>query len=235
LALAGGWWWGSRQQAHFLPAENQEFIALFAAPPAADSAQTRDELDQLLTLQAARSAADIAAARADRKTRVTRFYAALGLDLQNPPDLPKLKKLAQYVEDDVRIHVRQVKEHFRRLRPYEIEPRIEPCIADVRGDLSYPSGHAAFGWSMAYLLSRLVPERQDQLETRAAQFARQRMVCGVHFPSDLEAGRRAARRLLEDMEDQPRFQELAAAAAAELRDALRLPPLPPAPRTPAGS
>jgi acid phosphatase (class A) len=104
----------------------------------------------------------------------------------------------------------------------------------VRGDLSYPSGHAAFGWSMAYLLSRLVPERQDRLETRAAQFARQRMVCGVHFPSDLEAGRRAARRLLEDMADQPRFQELAAAAAAELRGALRLPPLPP-PQTPAGS
>ena len=102
----------------------------------------------------------MAAARADRKTEIERFYGALGIDTEAPPELPRLRRLAEHVEDDVRIYVRAVKDRFRRLRPYEIEPRLAPCIDDVQGDLSYPSGHAAFGYSMAYLLSSLVPERQ---------------------------------------------------------------------------
>ena len=93
------------------------------------------------------------------------------------------------MEDDIRPYVRAAKDRFRRLRPYEIEPRLEPCIDDVRGDLSYPSGHATYGYVMAYLLRDMVPERRTQLLARADEFARQRMVCGVHFTSDLEAGR----------------------------------------------
>jgi acid phosphatase (class A) len=227
LALAAAalaWWWIDADRTHFLPAEDAAFIELFAAPPAPDSAQARRELDDLLALQQARSAADVAAARADRKTELHRFYGALGLDAENPPDLPQLERLAERVEDDVRIHVRQVKDRFRRLRPYEIEPRLEPCIDDVRGDLSYPSGHAAYAWSMAYLLGMMVPERKQALEARAAEFARQRMICGVHFPSDLAAGKQAAGWLLEEMRLHWEFSSEGATAAAELRAALGLAP-----------
>ena len=104
-------------------------------------------------MQSARTAEQVAAARADRKTEIDQFYGALGIDSDAPPDLPRLRRLAERVEDDVRIYVRAVKDRFRRLRPYEIEPRLQPCIDGVQGDLSYPSGHAAFGYSMAYLLS----------------------------------------------------------------------------------
>ena len=110
-------------------------------------------------MQATRTPAQVAAARADRKTRIERFYGALGIDGNAPPDLPRLHRLADRVEDDVRLYVRAAKDRYRRLRPYEIEPRLEPCIDNVRGDLSYPSGHAAFAYSMAYLLELLVPER----------------------------------------------------------------------------
>ena len=225
VAAAIAWWWTDTDRAHFLPAEDPAFVEFFAAPPAPDSAQTRSELEELLKLQAARTDADVAAARADRKTEVRRFYAALGFAAGRPPDLPRLENLAEKVEDDVRIHVRHVKDHFRRLRPYEIEPRIEPCIDDVRGDLSYPSGHAAFAYSMYVMLAMMVPEREEQLESRASQFARQRLVCGVHFPSDLAAGDRAARKLLGEMLAVKEFRLEFAEATAELRTALRLPAL----------
>ena len=224
-ALAFAAWWHERDVVHFTAATDPAFVARFAPPPAANSAQTRRELDELLALQARRTEAEARAAQADRKTRVDRFYGALGLG-ENPPSLPKLEALAEQVEDDVRIHVRAVKDHYRRLRPYKIETRLDPCIGDVRGDLSYPSGHAAFSWAMAGLLSDLVPERRAALEARAEQFARQRMVCGVHFPSDLAAGRDAARWLLEQMRRQPDFQRRSADAARELRAALGLPPAP---------
>lgn len=225
LLLVGGWWWHDDRATRFLPSDTSAFVATFAAPSPAGSPETRRELDELLAIQARRSAADVAAAQADRKTEISRFYAALGLDPRNPPALPRLARLAERVEDDVRIYVRAAKDHFRRLRPYEIEPRLEPCIENVKGDLSYPSGHAAFAWALYFLLKDMVPERRTELEARTREYARQRMVCGVHFPSDLEAGRLAASRVMDAMSRVPRFREEFRAAAQELRAALRLPPL----------
>jgi acid phosphatase (class A) len=225
VALAGSalWRWHDDHATRFLPADTSAFVAQFIAPPAADSAETRRELDELLALQAARSPAEVSAAQADRKTEIARFYGALGLDEKNPPALPRVEKLAQRVEDDVRIYVRAVKDHFRRLRPYEIEPRLEPCIENVKGDLSYPSGHSAYAWAMAGVLSDLVPERRAALEARAAEFARQRMVCGVHFPSDLAAGKQAAEWVLRSIRMKMEYSMEAAEASAELRQALGLP------------
>ena len=224
LVLAGGaWWWHDDRATRFLPAVDSAFVARFAPPTAADSPGTRRELDMLLAMQAARSPDEIAAAQADRKTEVTRFYGALGLDADDPPKLPRVERLAERVEDDVRIYVRAVKNHYRRLRPYEVEPRLEPCIDDVRGDLSYPSGHAAFAWAMAGVLTDLVPERRAAIEARATEFARQRMVCGVHFPSDLAAGRQAAEWVLQAIRHEMEYSREAAEASVELREALGLP------------
>jgi acid phosphatase (class A) len=226
LATGAGWWWQDRNVRHFISDDDSAFVASFPPPAAKDSPATRAELDELLALQASRTPAEVEAARADRKTEVWQFYAALGLDPERPPDLPKVETLAGHVEDDVRIAVRSAKEHFRRLRPFEIEPRIDNCIDNVKADLSYPSGHAAFGWSMAYLLARLSPEHLMALEARATAFARQRAVCGVHFQSDLAAGKAAARWLLAEMEKSPEFRAAADAAAAELQAVLSKRPAP---------
>jgi acid phosphatase (class A) len=223
IALAtGGVWWSQRDVRHFIGDDDTAFIAQFAVPPAPDSALTRAEVDELLLIQSTRTPDEVAAARADRRTRIERFYDALGLDPENPPELPVLEKLADDVEDDVRLAVRSAKERFRRLRPYEIEPRLDPCIDNVQGDLSYPSGHAAYAWAMALLLANLVPERRAALEARAEEFARQRLVCGVHFPSDVQAGRQAASSLMELMSRSPSFIERAGKASREIRGALGL-------------
>lgn len=205
---------------HYLPDDTARFVALFPAPPARDSAETRRELDILLELQRTRTDAQVEAAQADRKKDISRFFTALGLDPANPPPLPKLRKLTDRMEGDVSKYVRAPKQVFRRLRPYEVEPRLEPCIGDVQGDLSYPSGHATYGYVMGYLLAELVPEKRAPLERRADEFAHQRAVCGVHFPSDLEAGRRGAFWLARQFDESEAFQEDAAAARTELRAAI---------------
>ena len=223
-ALAGGTWWWQYDSLHYLDGQTGAFVQLFAEPPARDSPQTRRELDELLELQRTRTAAQVEAARADRKTEIGRFYAALGIGRDDGNfDHPLVRRLAQRTEDDVRIYVRAAKYHFLRLRPYEIEPRLTPCIDNVRDDLSYPSGHAAYGYSMAYLLELMVPERRQALERRAEEFARQRMVCGVHFRSDLDAGRLAARWLIDRLRDQPQFRSELAETTRGLRAALQLP------------
>lgn len=211
-------WWPHEPTLNYLDGQTAEFVSQFAAPPPADSAQSRGELDELLELQRIRTAAEVEAARADRKTDASRFYAALGV--QGSAELPRVERLIERAEDDVRLYIRAAKHTFRRLRPGAIEPRLEPCIGSVREDLSYPSGHAAYGYATAYLLIDLAPERREALLARADEFARQRMVCGVHFRSDIEAGRQGAQWLVARMPASQRYADDAAAAETELREAL---------------
>jgi acid phosphatase (class A) len=206
----------------FLQEPADAFVALFAAPPASDSAATRAELDELLRLQAARTAADVAAAQSDRKTQISRFAEAAGMSPARMEQLQLLPELAEDVEDDIRPYVRAVKEKFRRLRPYVLEPRLEPCIDDVKDDLSYPSGHATWAHVMALVLIDMVPERANQLQARAGEYARQRMVCGVHFGSDVAAGSAGAAWLVEKLSRSDEYRRAAAAARRELRAALGL-------------
>jgi acid phosphatase (class A) len=223
VGVAGGGLWRSQHPSfHYLSGDPQSFVAEFGAPPAADSADARHELDELLGMQRGRTPAQVAAAQADRKKDVTRFYAALGLDAAQAPNLPKLRTFTEAAETDIGPYVRAVKEKYRRLRPYEIESKLEPCIGDVKGDLSYPSGHATYGYLVGEMLSELVPERRVALMERAADFANQRMVCGVHFRSDIDAGRRGAHYLFEKMHDSAAYRRDSTAAGAELRAALGL-------------
>jgi len=215
--------WLQRDPApQFITESPESFAALFEAPPAPDSATTRHELDELLQLQASRTPAEVAAARADRKTEVTRFADALGLAPEKMAELKALQRFAEAIEDEIRPFVRAAKERFRRLRPYEIEPGLQPCIDHVRGDLSYPSGHATYGYAMAFMLIDMVPERTAQLRARASQFARQRMVCGVHFPSDINAGLDGARWLMQRIQRAPNYRAESEAARRELRAAMGL-------------
>jgi len=229
VVASGAIWWGQYNRFHYLSGDTAAFVAAFSAPPAAGSPQTRIELDELLRLQLTRTPAEVAAAQADKKKDVARFYAALGFDPAHVPDLPKLQRFTDNAEADIGPYVRDVKEKFRRLRPYEIEPKLQPCIGDVKGDVSYPSGHATYGYLMGDLLSELVPERRIVLMKRAAEFAHQRMVCGVHFGSDLDAGMHGAQLLFDEMHRSPDYRRDAIAASDELRTALGLLPRPPRP------
>ena len=61
------------------------------------------------------------------------------------------------------------------------------------------------------------------IRARARTYARDRVVCGVHYPSDIEAGRLAGLAIIAAMRDDARYQEALVAARLELRHALGLP------------
>jgi len=78
-------------------------------------------------------------------------------------------------------------------RPNERSPLVRPAIA-VPGHASHPSGHAtaAFLWvGVARALMDLAPGSVvwDQLEILAQRIADNRVVAGVHYPIDGDAGR----------------------------------------------
>lgn len=112
-----------------------------------------------------------------------------------------------------------VKFIHRRPRPFLSDEAITPCIPNderLRASFSYPSGHAALGFSWALVLAELVPSHADALIERGRDFTWSRVVCGVHYPSDVEAGRTVAAGAVARLHADADFRQMMDAARAEL-------------------
>ena len=57
---------------------------------------------------------------------------------------------------------------------------------------SFPSGHTTYGYTESTLLALLVPQRFQQMITRAAEYGNDRIVLGAHYTMDVIAGRTLA-------------------------------------------
>jgi acid phosphatase (class A) len=100
------------------------------------------------------------------------------------------------------------------------------CTPDERLALlksgSYPSGHAAMGMTWALILSNLVPERQNALLQRGREFGDHRVICGVHWQSDVDMGRLMGQATYAALVDNPEFRAQLNAAKQEINTQLKL-------------
>ena len=204
------------------PDRRPDLAALLPPPPAPGSPADRADLAALLAVQAARRPAAEAAARADAEETVFRLLGGMGIAL-DPAALPATASLFARIHADEGALVGPAKRRWHRPRPFAASHAVRPCVPRPWG-ASYPSGHAAFAYAAAEALADILPERREAVRARAAAYARDRVVCGVHYPSDVEAGRRAGLAIAAAMRDDPRYRAALAAARPELRHALGLPP-----------
>ena len=112
-----------------------------------------------------------------------------------------------------------VKFIHRRPRPFLSDSAITTCIPNderLRASFSYPSGHAALGFAWALVLAELVPSRADALIERGRDFTWSRVVCGVHYPSDIEAGRTVASAAVARLHADAEFRTMMDTARGEL-------------------
>jgi len=105
--------------------------------------------------------------------------------------------------------VNKAKEHYRRERPFMVFNE-ETCLPKddhlLRKNGSYPSGHTAFGWGAALVLTEISPERQDALLKRGYEYGQSRVICGAHWQSDVHAGRVAAAAGIAKLHTMPDFR-----------------------------
>jgi len=208
--------------AHCVDSRSLDLRRILPPPPAAGSPRTRAELDELLRIQAQRTPIEIELARRDAVRSIFRFADALdGAPGFESKRLPLTSALFQHLNVDETAVLASAKQEFARARPFEVEPRLAPIIARPISR-SYPSGHSLWAYTTALVLADMAPERRAQLLARADQYARNRTVAGVHYPSDVEAGRLAGTALAAMLFTCPAFEREQAAARRELRAALRL-------------
>ncbi len=190
------------------------------APPADSEAQKRD-LAAVLEAQKTRTPAQIEVALADAKINLGRFAEALGKpDLANEM-LPETDAFFKKVFNDSRLLFLASKDVWKRPRPFLVSNEVTP-IGERPPSSSYPSGHGVFGQLWAIFLANMVPERSDAIYNRSRLYGQNRVILGVHFPTDVESGQMAATAIAAIMMENQDFQKDFEAAKLELRKALAL-------------
>jgi acid phosphatase (class A) len=193
---------------------------LLPPPPAVDSVDTKAEFQELRDIAKRSTPEMIATATRDAKNETpTLFNDTVGFDIASKPKTFKLLSLVAEEED---ADSKQAKKYFHRDRPYAADPSLKTCtpIKPGKAANSYPSGHATLAFSMGIVLASLIPDKSQAILARATEYAENRLVCGVHFRSDIVAGQEFGAILALRLMQNPKFRVQMKAARAELHAAL---------------
>ncbi len=197
--------------AFFAPADSKfvkpqaiDFKSLLSAPPAEGSEQTKLELEQMLALQAHRTPEEVARAQSEVDLTAFAFSQTLG-SWFNPDDLPETAKLFKQVFVDTKAIVDPSKEFYGRKRPPLVDSRIQPCVP-LEKSASFPSGHSTRAMVTGLILAHMFPDKRDVILAQAHQIGDDRVLGGMHFPSDVEGGRVLGTAIANAMLADPDFQ-----------------------------
>jgi acid phosphatase (class A) len=175
---------------------------LLPAPPSVGSDEQKTEIDEVLVIQAARTETQIKQFRSQESLSLAAFKDVMP-DWFSPDDMPKLKLLYQTMSKESSSSVNVGKNYFKRRRPYQEDSRVQP-LGRREDDFAYPSGHATRGMLYATILAEIAPDKAEALVERGRQIGWNRVIGGMHHPSDIAAGRvlgqAVARSLLQSAE-----------------------------------
>jgi acid phosphatase (class A) len=206
----------------YLSSQDEAKLPVLVTLPANSSDQTRADLDYLLQLQNNRS---------QKETDRAEYIANIGSwpNIVNPtdPDYEENREQLYYIINtatgkqhrykdypattallmnciqDIRVTEFRLKKHFKRPRPYHLEPALKP-LTRINSP-SFPSGHSLWAYTEAYIFSELVPKKRQDFIKVALEVQWSRELMGIHYPSDNEASRVIGWHLLDSWMKNPQF------------------------------
>lgn len=211
-----------RQPGYLAKAVLPDSLALLPPPPAAGSPgfaldeQVNREGSALLATPRGHQAtldADLSFPNA-----AGTYACALGVPVTRE-DTPRLYLLLQRTRTDAGRSVSKAKDHYKRARPFMVNggPTCAPEDEEgLRKNGSYPSGHTAIGWAWALTLAEVAPDRADAVLARGRAYAESRLVCNVHWQSDILEGRFMAASTVARLHEDAQFRDDVAAARQEV-------------------
>ena len=151
------------------------------------------------------------------------FDCALGVRLGSA-ETPALDRLMARVFHDANSVAERVKARQARPRPIGDDPNRRACQvvnAGARNSPSYPSGSAAVGVAYGEAFAALEPDRAEAARRIGHQIGVSRLICAMHYPTDVAVGEEIGRAVAVEAVQMPAFQADVAAVRAELATARR--------------
>lgn len=148
------------------------------------------------------------------------FSKAFGVEI-SPQNTPITYEILSKLRTDAGSYAtKAAKEYYMRLRPFMFF-NAHTCTPNDEASLSrngaYPSGHTTIGWSSALVLAEIRPERQNEILQRGYEFGQSRVICGVHWQSDVDAGRITGSAIVARLHADKAFNQMLEEAKREIQ------------------
>jgi acid phosphatase (class A) len=215
---------GEAKPVGYLPADAVDYHSVLTGPPAEGSYADRRDVATITSLQTRAGPQRWQTAVDDDAFLFPRFDEAFGAPIDRE-HAPLLVALLNRVIRDVAAPTFAAKAEYLRARPYQrfqlsrVCGEASPPSPDPNPmeRSSYPSGHAAYGWAVARVLALAAPDRADALLALGRDYGLSREICGMHFPSDVAAGKAVSEAVVRRLMADPAFRADLAAVRAEHR------------------
>ncbi|MCX5786414.1 MAG: phosphatase PAP2 family protein [Elusimicrobia bacterium] len=170
--------------------------------PAAGSAVDNEDLAAVRRWQVERTEAQCVAANAQANATYDEFFGEVS-PFGNPGP-SEVESILDKVRTDAGSIVYLQKQKYKRPRPFLRDSAITPCL-NREGGYAYPSGHSTTARVFGLILSDLVPASSAKFMSYADQAALNRVIGGVHHPSDIEAGKNLGDAIYKALQQNSKF------------------------------
>lgn len=207
---------------YLLPTALPNSLALISPPPAGGSAALASDEEASRKGLALRGTPRWTLAAEDADLTFPHAAGTFSCAVNAPiteQETPHLYTLMRRALTDAGRSTSAAKEYYRRPRPFMVnnEPTCTPdAEAFLRANGSYPSGHSAVGWAWALILTEIAPESTDAILARGRAFGESRVICNVHWQSDVVEGRFMGAGTVARLHGDATFRADLEAAKAEL-------------------
>jgi acid phosphatase (class A) len=190
---------------------------VLSPPPTPGSDTDQYDFQRILGMQGNRSDAEVARAEFEVDVNLDTFFGPR----YGPLTETEVKEWSAFFEQlriDTNYFVQNAKVLWGRPRPHMANPRVRPAVR-LETTNAYPSGHAAISLVFAHTLAMIDPTRTRQFLARAQTIGEDRILAGVHHPSDITAGIVLGDRVFTELRKSPQFRQKVEALRANLERA----------------
>jgi hypothetical protein len=111
------------------------------------------------------------------------------------------KSLVLNLTKDSRIIILELKNFYKRPRPFRVDFKLtDPMLKSMEG-FSYPSGHSTQSNLIYLVLSHKYPEFKKELKKIKDDIVFSRQMANAHYPSDIKFGEKLAKSLFIYLKD----------------------------------
>lgn len=145
------------------------------------------------------------------------FSQAFGREI-SAEATPELHELLGHCVTDAHNANKRTKDHWKRTRPFVEfgESSLIPEDDEEEGATTgYPSGHTIRCYTSAIILCLINPEASEDILRSAREYSMERIICGHHYKSDVDAAMQLAVATVMKLHASPEFLEQLSRARTE--------------------